>query len=143
MPKVHKTVVLPYTAAQMYDLVEAVEDYPKFLPWCGGATVHQRSDTYLEASVVVAFKSLQQTFRTFNQNIRPTQMRIEFKDGPFRHLKGAWYFETLGESQVRVVFDLDYEFSNKLFSLAIGPIFNVLAKTFIDGFIARAKVIYG
>lgn len=143
MPQVHKTVRLPYSAEKMYDLVERVEDYPKFLPWCGGATVHSRTETSLEASIVVALKGLQQSFRTFNQNTRPSKMLMEFKDGPFRYLRGSWSFESMGENEVLVLFDLDYEFSNKLFSLAIGPIFSVLAQTFIDGFITRAKVVYG
>jgi ribosome-associated toxin RatA of RatAB toxin-antitoxin module len=143
MPKVHKTVLLPYTAEQMYELVEKVEDYPQFLPWCGGATVHSRTDSNMEASIVIAFKGLHQTFRTHNQNTRPHLMLMEFKNGPFRYLKGSWRFESVGDSGVKVMFDLDYEFSSKLFSLAIGPVFNVIAQTFIDGFVSRAKVIYG
>ncbi|MGL4767812.1 MAG: type II toxin-antitoxin system RatA family toxin [Formosimonas sp.] len=142
MPKVSKTVFLPYSAEQMYDLVEKVEDYPQFLPWCGGATVHSRTETELEASIVIAFKSLKQTFRTHNTNTRPNMMRMEFKDGPFRYLKGVWQFESLGAAGVKINFELDYEFANKLFAMGIGPIFNLIAQTFIDGFIARAKALY-
>lgn len=143
MPQVHKTIVLPYSAEKMYDLVEKVENYPEFLPWCGGAIVHHRTETSLEASIVVSFKALQQSFRTFNQNTRPSKMLMEFKDGPFRYLRGSWFFEPISADEVRVLFDLDYEFSNKLFSLAIGPVFSILAQTFIDGFVERAKVVYG
>lgn len=143
MPQVHKTIVLPYSAEKMYDLVEKVENYPEFLPWCGGAIVHHRTETNLEASIVVSFKGLQQSFRTFNQNTRPSKMLMEFKDGPFRYLRGSWFFEPISADEVRVLFDLDYEFSNKLFSLAIGPVFSILAQTFIDGFVERAKVVYG
>lgn len=145
MPKVHKTVVLPYSAQQMYDLVEKVENYPQFLPWCGGVVVHQRSETSLEATITIAFKGLRQIFRTSNVNAPPHSMHMTFKDGPFRHFTGQWRFEHLGELEqgVRVRFDLDYEFSNKLVSLAIGPVFGVIAQTFIDGFVKRAKVVYG
>lgn len=143
MPQVHKTIVLPYSAEKMYDLVEKVENYPEFLPWCGGAVVHQRTETSLEASIVVSFKGLQQSFRTFNQNTRHSKMLMDFKDGPFRYLRGSWLFEAIDDEAVRVVFNLDYEFSNKLFSLAIGPVFSILAQTFMDGFVERAKVVYG
>lgn len=142
MPKVSKTVLLPYTAEQMYDLVDAIEDYPQFLPWCGGTIVHSRTDTELEASIIIAFKGLKQTFRTHNTNTRASLMLMEFKDGPFRYLKGVWRFEPLDAAGVKVYFDLDYEFANKLFAMAIGPVFNVIAQTFIDGFVARAKVLY-
>ncbi|TDR31719.1 type II toxin-antitoxin system RatA family toxin [Hydromonas duriensis] len=144
MPQVHKTILLPYTAEQMYQLVEKVEDYPQFLPWCGGAQVHSRTETTLEASVVIAFKSLSQTFRTSNENVPNERMIMHFKDGPFRHLTGKWQFTPVGSDGegVKVEFDLDYEFSNKLFALAIGPVFSMIAQTFIDGFITRAKELY-
>lgn len=143
MPKVHKTVLLPYSAEQMYDLVEKVEDYPEFLPWCGGVTVFSRTEYNLEAEIVIAFKGLKQTFKTHNANTRPQAMLMEFKDGPFRYFKGQWRFDALGDAGVKVQFDLDYEFANKLFSMAIGPVFNVIAQTFIDGFVSRAKAVYG
>ena len=150
MPRVHKTVVLPYSQAQMYDLVERVEDYPKFLPWCGGVTMHNRTDTSMDVTIKMAFRGLNQSFRTVNRNSPPSAMEMRFRDGPFKHLIGKWRFEpvaltsALHDGQgVRVVFDLDYEFSNKLFALAIGPVFNVIAQTFMDGFVKQAKVLYG
>ncbi len=150
MPHVHKTVVLPYSQAQMYDLVERVEDYPQFLPWCGGVVVHERTETSLEATVSVAFKGLNQYFRTSNQNTPHSKMIMQFKDGPFKSLTGQWGFEPVVLASalhdgmgVRVVFDLRYEFSNMLMAMAIGPAFNLIAQTFIDGFVKRAHVVYG
>ena len=142
MPKGHKTVLLPYSAQQMYDLVEKVEDYPQFLPWCGGVTVHERTAESLEATVVVAFKGLRQIFRTSNVNQPPTEMKMQFRDGPFRHFTGQWRFTEMQTGGVRVQFDLDYEFSNKLASMVIGPVFNIIAQTFIDGFVKRARQVY-
>ena len=150
MPRVHKTVVLPYSQQQMYDLVDRVENYPQFLPWCGGVVVHQRTDTTLDTTIKISFKGFNQSFRTSNQNTPPSAMTMRFKDGPFRYLIGKWVFEpvalnsALADGQgVRVAFDLDYEFSNKLFALAIGPVFNMIAQTFMDGFVKQAKVLYG
>ena len=150
MPRVHKTVVLPYSQTQMYELVERVEDYPKFLPWCGGVMVHNRTPTHMDVTIQMAFRSLRQTFRTQNENDPPASMVMRFRDGPFKHLIGRWHFESVELANalhdgkgVRVVFDLDYEFSNKLLALAIGPVFNVIAQTFMDGFIKQAKVLYG
>ena len=149
MPHVHKSIVLPFSQSQMYALVERVEDYPQFLPWCGGVVVHERTDTSLEATLRVAFKGLNQFFRTSNQNTPCSKMTMQFKDGPFKSLTGQWAFEPVPlESAkqdgmgVRVVFDLRYEFSNMLVSLAIGPAFNLIAQTFIDGFVKRAHVVY-
>ena len=150
MPRVHKTVVLPYSQQQMYDLVDRVENYPQFLPWRGGVVVHQRTDTTLDTTIKMAFKGFNQSFRTSNQNTPPSAMTMRFKDGPFKHLIGQWSFEPIALSNaladgqgVRVVFDLDYEFSNKLFALAIGPVFGMVAQTFMDEFVKQAKVLYG
>ena len=150
MPRVHKTVVLPYSQQQMYDLVDRVENYPQFLPWRGGVVVHQRTETTLDTTIKMAFKGFNQSFRTSNQNTPPSAMTMRFKDGPFKHLIGQWSFEPIALSNaladgqgVRVVFDLDYEFSNKLFALAIGPVFGMVAQTFMDEFVKQAKVLYG
>ena len=93
MPRVHKTVVLPYSQQQMYDLVDRVENYPQFLPWCGGVVVHQRTDTTLDTTIKISFKGFNQSFRTSNQNTPPSAMTMRFKNGPFKYLIGQWTFE--------------------------------------------------
>ena len=72
MAVVQKTVLLAFSAEQMFALVEKVEDYPAFLPWCGGVEVKQRSPEKLVATIAIAYHGIKQSFTTENQNTAPT-----------------------------------------------------------------------
>jgi ribosome-associated toxin RatA of RatAB toxin-antitoxin module len=127
MAVVHKTVFLGYSAEQMFELVAKVEDYPKFLPWCGG----------------VHFHGVNQSFTTKNHNTRPTQMKMKLVDGPFKCMDGTWTFKALREDACKVEFDLHYEFSSLILEQLIGPVFGVIANSMVDSFCKRAETVYG
>ncbi len=143
MAVVHKSVLLHYSAAQMFALVDRVEDYPAFLPWCGGVSVRERSDDRLVAAIQINYHGVKQSFTTENSNQPPTQMRMTLVEGPFRHLDGTWQFTPLREDACKVEFDLHYEFSSKLLEKLIGPVFSKIADSFVDSFCRRAEVVYG
>ncbi|MCG2584112.1 type II toxin-antitoxin system RatA family toxin [Massilia sp. TS11] len=143
MAVVHKTVFLGYSAEQMFELVAKVEDYPKFLPWCGGVTVKERTDTSLVASLAIHYKGINQSFTTANTNTPPTLMKMTLVDGPFKSLDGTWHFKPLREDACKVEFDLHYEFSSKMLEGLIGPVFSVIANSLVDSFCKRAETVYG
>src|SRR4051812_3020221 len=143
MAVVHKSVFLGYSAEQMFALVERVEDYPKFLPWCGGVEVRQREENKLVATISIHYHGVRQTFTTENINTPPTSIKITLKEGPFKHLDGTWTFKPLRADACKVDLDLHYEFSSKLLEQIIGPVFNMIANSFVDSFCKRAEVVYG
>jgi ribosome-associated toxin RatA of RatAB toxin-antitoxin module len=143
MAVVHKTVLLGYSAEQMFALVDRVEDYPQFLPWCGGVEVKEREVSRLIATLNINFHGVRQSFTTENTNIRPSSMTMRLLEGPFKHLHGTWNFKPLREDACRIDFDLQYEFSNKLIESVIGPVFNMIATSFVDSFSKRAEAVYG
>jgi ribosome-associated toxin RatA of RatAB toxin-antitoxin module len=143
MAVVHKSVLVAYSAEQMFALVDRVEDYPKFLPWCGGVTVRQREDRSLVATIAIHFHGIRQTFTTNNVNTPPTSINMGLVDGPFKHLDGAWSFKPLRSDACKIEFDLNYEFSSKLLEKLIGPVFNKIANSFVDSFCKRAETVYG
>lgn len=143
MAVVHKSVLVAYSAEQMFALVDRVEDYPKFLPWCGGVTVRQRDDRSLVATIAIHFHGIKQSFTTNNVNIHPTSINMGLVDGPFKHLDGVWTFKPLRSDACKIEFDLNYEFSNKLLEKLIGPVFNMIANSFVDSFCKRAEAVYG
>jgi len=143
MPSISKSALVTYTASQMYDLVDAVSRYPEFLPWCGGAEEISRNDDEVKASVVIAHSGLNKAFTTCNRLQKNKMIEIKLINGPFKHLHGFWRFEALSESACKVSLDLEYEFSNKLLGLAIGPVFNHIANTMVDSFCQRAGTVYG
>jgi len=143
MAVVHKSVLLGYSAEQMFALVDRVEDYPLFLPWCGGVEVKNREEGRLVATLKINYHGVRQSFTTENTNQRPTSMTMRLLEGPFKHLNGTWHFKPLREDACKIDFDLQYEFSNKLIEQIIGPVFNMIANSFIDAFSKRAEVVYG
>ncbi|MDQ1812326.1 type II toxin-antitoxin system RatA family toxin [Massilia scottii] len=143
MAVVHKTVFLAYSAEQMFDLVAKVEDYPKFLPWCGGVKLIERTDDILVACLAIHFHGVKQSFTTRNINTRPTQMKMKLVDGPFKCMDGTWTFKALRADACKVEFDLHYEFSSMILEQLIGPVFGVIANSMVDSFCKRAETVYG
>ncbi|MES2317184.1 MAG: type II toxin-antitoxin system RatA family toxin [Pseudomonadota bacterium] len=143
MAVVHKTVFLGYSAEQMFDLVAKVEDYPKFLPWCGGAKVLAKDADSVTACLSIHFHGVNQSFTTKNHNVRPTQIKMALVDGPFKTMDGTWTFKALRADACKVEFDLRYEFSNILLEQLIGPVFGVIANSMVDSFCKRAETVYG
>jgi ribosome-associated toxin RatA of RatAB toxin-antitoxin module len=143
MAVVHKSVLLHYSAAQMFALVDRVEEYPSFLPWCGGVDVRERTADKLVAAIQINYHGVKQSFTTENSNTPPTHMTMSLVEGPFRHLDGTWQFTPLREDACKVEFDLHYEFSSKLLEKLIGPVFSKIADSFVESFRRRAEVVYG
>jgi ribosome-associated toxin RatA of RatAB toxin-antitoxin module len=146
MHTVEKKILLPYSTHQMFDLVQDVESYPQFLPWCSGVEVYQKHTDSLDAKIHINFKGIQQFFQTRNTHQSIAQKKIidmKFVDGPFRHFEGFWQFIELDEKACRVEFKLNYQFDSKILEVIIGPVFQYIAKTFVDRFVDRARVIYG
>ena len=137
MPTINKVAKVPYTAAEMYDLVNAIEEYPQFLPWCPSTTVLSRKAEEVRACIQIAKGGVQHTFTTVNRLQQNKLIEMRLLEGPFRHLEGNWRFEpVVGGCQVS--FDLSFEFSNKFLALTASPILQKIAGSFIDAFTARA-----
>ncbi|MBV2235291.1 MAG: type II toxin-antitoxin system RatA family toxin [Sterolibacterium sp.] len=138
MAVIEKSVLIERSAAQMFNLVDAVEDYPKFLPWCGGSEVIERTAEKTMARVHIRYRGIKSHFATENRKEYPTAMTMKLLEGPFRTLDGSWHFKPLTEQACKVEFRLHYEFSSKLLEKAIGPVFNHIAGTFVESFVKRA-----
>jgi ribosome-associated toxin RatA of RatAB toxin-antitoxin module len=143
MAHVARTVLVPYTPEQMYDLVEAVERYPEFLPWCGGASVAYRDEARTLATIDIAYRGVRQSFTTEVTKQHSRGMHIELVKGPFRTLDGDWAFISLGEAGCRIDFRMDYEFSSRLLERIVGPVFSHIAGSLVDAFVKRARAVYG
>ena len=143
MALVEKSVLIEYSAAQMYALVENLTAYPEFLPWCGGTEILEREGEITRAAITIDFRGLKQRFSTENRANPPQLIEMSLLDGPFRHLDGSWRFKALGDDACKVEFRLHYEFSSKLLEKLVGPVFHFIANTFVDAFVKRALQVYG
>ena len=143
MPKVNRSALVPYSCEQMYQLVDDITSYKEFLPWCGNSVEDNRSNNMVEATVTIAKGSLNKAFSTRNTLQKNALIEMELLEGPFKKLQGFWRFEPLKEHASKISLDLEFEFSNRLVGLAIGPIFNQVANSMVDSFVERAKSKYG
>jgi len=142
MVKVEKNVLVPHSAEQMFTLVDRVEDYQTFLPWCGGINLIERSEQTTTATIYIDYHGLKQSFTTQNQKQFPNKMEMQLKDGPFKHFNGQWRFIALNENACKIEFILEYEFSNALLGKIISPVFSHIANTFVDSFVTRAEHVF-
>jgi ribosome-associated toxin RatA of RatAB toxin-antitoxin module len=142
MTQVDRSALVLHTAEQMFDLVNDVESYPQFLPWCSGTTLIESTETTMQASLRVAKAGLKYSFTTRNEHERPGKIRIELVEGPFSSLSGVWLFQPLSDEACKVSLSLQFDFSGKLTSLAMGKVFNQMAVTMVDAFVSRADQIY-
>jgi len=143
MLSVRKSVLVPYSATAMFELVDRVELYPEFLPWCGGATVLARHEGGQTARVDINYHGVRAHFTTENANTPSERIVFALKDGPFRRLHGEWRFRPLADAGCKVEFELGYEFSTHLLERVVGPVFAHIANTFVDAFVRRAQSLYG
>lgn len=143
MAVVQKSVLVEYTAEQMFELVDGVERYPEFLPWCGGTELHERNEEVTVATIRIAYSGIHQNFTTENRKLSHERMDLKLRHGPFRHLEGHWLFKPLGEAACKVELRLDYEFSTRVIEKLLAPVFQHIAGTLVEGFVRRAEQVYG
>jgi len=127
----------------MYALVADIPAYGEFLPWCGGARIDERHSTDLLATIEIAFKGIHKSFTTRNQFVENEWMDMRLVSGPFSHLHGKWTFTDLGDSGSKIELDIEFDFSNKVLSSVVGPIFGFINDGMVDAFRHRAESIYG
>ncbi len=141
MKRVEQSVLVPHSAAAMFQLVDDVEHYPQFLPWCGGTSVKLKNDQITEAAIRIDFHGIKQNFTTRNEKTPPSRMDVKLVDGPFKLLQGHWRFHPLGDHGCKVELVLEYEFTGKWLEKIIGPVFNHIASTLVDAFVKRADAV--
>ena len=143
MKVVRKSVLVPYRASQLYQLVKDIERYPEFLPWCSGARVVERFDDGIIGSVDISKGQVRQTFTTHNHFVESREIHIQLVEGLFSQLQGVWLFHPVGDQGSRVSLHLEFAFDGVLASMTIGPVFSRIADKLLDAFIQEADRLYG
>ena len=143
MTVIQRQALVPYNPAQMFALVNDIDAYPKFLQWCSGAEVLSRTESLVEASLHISHSGLNKAFTTRNTLQADQRIEMTLVEGPFKKLHGIWLFEPLGEKGCKVSLNLEFEFSNKLLGMTLGPVFSKIANTLVDAFTQRASRVYG
>lgn len=143
MPIVKKSALVPFAPAQIFALVDNVEAYPDFLPWCKSTQVISRNADELTATIEISKGGVGKSFTTSNRNQQDKMIEIRLVEGPFKRLQGFWRFDPLGNAGCKVSLDLEFEFSNRVLEMVVGPVFNQIANSLVDSFLKRAAEVYG
>ena len=143
MELIDRSALVPYTTDEMYALVSDILTYPQFLPWCSGTQILSQEGQELSARIDFSVSSVSQSFTTRNQLKPGEEIAMQLVDGPFSQLEGRWRFEPLGDAGCKISLLLEYDFSSKVVSLVVGPVFNKIANTLVDAFQKRAVEVYG
>jgi len=143
MSSFNKQVTVPYTAEQMYDLVNDINAYPKFIPLCISSEVHEEQDHKLRATIKIAKGKVGFGFTTLNTMEKGRSIFMNLENGPFKSLKGVWRFTLSGTNECIISLHFDFEFSNKLLGVALGGLFKQLCDSMVESFRKQATVLYG
>ncbi len=143
MALVNKSALVPYSAANMFALVNDIESYPRFLPWCRSTQILSRTDDEVRASIEMAKGALHKSFTTCNRLQHNKMIEIRLIEGPFQRLEGYWRFQYLDVQACKISLDMEFEFSNTLLRVAVGPVFSQIANSLVDAFCKRAVQVYG
>jgi ribosome-associated toxin RatA of RatAB toxin-antitoxin module len=142
MKRIARSAIVEHSADEMFALVDDIESYPRFLPWCTAARVEERADDKVRATLSVGMRGLRQSFTTENL-VRPgNAIEMRLVKGPFRHFGAAWRFHALSAEACRIEFTLEYEMAGPL-SRLLEPLFDHIADTMVDAFTRRATELYG
>ncbi|AZS51212.1 type II toxin-antitoxin system RatA family toxin [Entomomonas moraniae] len=140
---IERSALMSYSAHQMYLLVNDVEKYPEFLPWCTETQLISSTDTEMVAKLIISKGPIRQYFITRNNLVADKSVELNLQEGPFKKLHGLWTFNQLSSEACRIQLVMDFDYSNVIIKAALGPLFNKAATTMVEVFCQRAKQIYG
>ena len=147
MKIVERSALVPYSADKMFTIINDIEGYPAFLPWCSGAEIMNREDNEMVARLDIEKAGLKQSFTTRNVwdcgSSEQWQMEMLLVEGPFSHLKGLWSLQALGDDGCRVSIKLEFELNSRVMNATLGKVFGVASDKMVDDFCDRAERIYG
>ncbi|MXP25165.1 type II toxin-antitoxin system RatA family toxin [Altererythrobacter indicus] len=142
MPGIQETRRLPYSAAQMFDLVADVDNYPEFLPWVVATRIRSDDGREMVADMLVGFKALREKFTSRVHKERPHQLRVQYVDGPLRDLDNLWVFRDI-EGGCEIDFKVDFAFKSRMFEALAGQYFDRAFRKMVNAFETRADELYG
>lgn len=142
MPEIKRSALMPYPARFMYDIVNDVERYPEFLPWCGGARIEHADEHSMRAAILMQAAGLNHWFKTRNTMVAGESIEIELVEGPFSRLDGSWRFTQLNDHGCKIELALNFEIRHGLAAAIMTPAFSRIANTLVESFCNRARQLH-
>src|SRR6266850_4256635 len=142
MKRISRSAIVEHSAQEMYALVDDIDSYPRFLPWCSAAKVEERTPAGVRATLTVGMRGLRQSFTTQNENRPGESIDMRLVEGPFKQFTAAWRFTQLSEQACEIAFSLRYQFASRALGKLLEPLFDEIADTMVDVFTRRADELH-
>ena len=133
---------LPFSAAQLFDVVIAIDHYADYLPWCVGSRIVERHEDYLIADLIIGYKFIRERFRSKVYFTRAETVRVEYVEGPLKNLTNLWTFHDNGNGTSRLDFHVAFEFKNPFLRALVDVFFDEIIKRMVKAFEERAEELY-
>jgi ribosome-associated toxin RatA of RatAB toxin-antitoxin module len=143
MHTLKRNAIVPYSARQMFELVDNIEEYPRFLPWCRNTKIISKTEKEVVATLEINWNGIHKSFTTRNTLSPYKQIEIELANGPLKRLDGIWQFYELDKTACKITLDLEFEFTGRFIDKLFQPIFQHIANTLVESFCKRAGELYG
>ena len=139
MREVKRSALIAESPDRMYELINDIERYPEFVPWCTAARVESRKEGEVVATLTIKRGPLRAEFTTRNLLEPGKRVLMQFVSGPFRVLEGLWTLTPLGDLGCRVELEMRFEFANRVAGTLFAPLFEDTAASLVDAFVKRAR----
>lgn len=143
MHTLKRSALVSYSTRQMFELVNSIEEYPRFLPWCSSSEIISRTDEEIVASLEINWNGIKKSFTTRNRLFPCVKMEMDLINGPLKRMEGVWTFQELDEHACKVILDMEFEFSGGFIDRLFQPVFQHIANNLVDAFCKRAVELYG
>jgi coenzyme Q-binding protein COQ10 len=143
MHKYSNSIVLPFNAKQLYEIVIDVEAYPDFLPWClSSRIVKKYDDNNFDAELTVGYKAIDEKYISRIKAEYEKKIISKAISGPFKSLNSSWHFKNIDKKQCRVDFMIEYQFKSFFLDKVMGSLFKKATIKMLDAFEQRARSLY-
>lgn len=142
MTTIHRSALVEYSAERMFDLVNDIEQYPKFMQGCVSAKVRNQSENELIGELCLSKAGVTQCFTTSNALNKPNSIRMNLLEGNFASFNAEWKFKELRKDACKVSFHLEFEFKSGIMGFAVEKLFSSSANNLVDALVGRAKQVY-
>lgn len=136
-----RSALLPYSCAKIFALVNDIDKYVEFLPWCLASEIVSRDDDETVARLVVGVRDRCHELVTRNHSFPTQRIGLSLICGPFLNFSGCWSFVAIGEG-CKATLDLSFEFNERWLDLTLSSMVDGTVERILAAFASRADEVF-
>ena len=139
MREIKRSALVAQPPSRLFALINDIESYPRFLPWCTHARVESRSEREIVATIGVKRGPLHGEFTTRNELEPDKRILMHLVDGPFKTLEGQWLLTPIGPDGCRVELIMRFAFKSALSAVMFESKFAETVGSLVEAFVIRSR----